>query len=576
MKKRWISLAALLVLLLVMMPTTAMAIGMGGMMFCPKCEALKFVKFIGYQSCDSNSHALVYKCMGCDTEIRGKVESHTGGGATCTTEGTCEACGDSYKDPNNHEDVTYEYVKISETQHEVTATCEGCGQTVSTYNEAHIELYPASCIAPARCERCMSYYGEMDPDGHVWASWGPYDENQHRRVCLIDEEHKEYADHTGGGATCTTAGTCEVVICETSYKDPDNHEGPFTYTYKTILDPDNQISATEHEVTVTCEGCGQTVSTDIEEHSLENHDGKAATCTEKGWDAYVACADCGYSTYQEIPELEHHFVVDAPVAPTCSKTGLTAGTHCDRCGEIGEAQEIVEKTEHTYDKGVVTKPTCCCEGYTTYTCKDCGFKLVTDKVKPLSHWYDLWKPTGNGKNSAPCKRPGCTYVKTTACVDWDFILVPAGAEKAEAFTICPVCGAMSDGGRLELVKTAVATPVTYWTPEGDLLVRCGTMENGETIMCVGFEFDARLVQCYGSTKFTVPAELLEGYRLMLLDEDGNETEVEVKVVGQKATFLVDYSADAQSRRTPVRMFHLVPLEPEVTEETTEAAETAGK
>ena len=562
MKKRWISLAALMLLLLLIPSVVMVAQG----------EEVCNHKWGPWRSVDEIYHDRI--CTECGEAAR---REHTGVGATCTKAGTCEVCGASYKDPDNHVGPsTPSYNKISDSQHEVTVTCEGCGKVSNTYNEAHIELYPANCVAEARCERCKSFYGDLAPDKHVWSGWGPYDENQHRRFCMNDETHVEFADHTGVGATCTKAGTCEVGLCNTSYKDPDNHEGPFTYTYKTILDPDNQISATEHEVTVTCEGCGHTVSTDIEKHSIVSHDAKAPTCTEKGWDAYVTCADCDYSTYQEIPELEHHFVVDPPVAPTCSETGLTAGTHCDRCGEIGEAQEIVEKTEHTYDKGVVTKPTCCYEGYTTYTCKDCGFKFVTDKVKPLSHWYDLWAPTGNGKNSAPCKRPGCTYVKTTACANWDFMLVPAGAEEAEAFTICPVCGAMSDGGRLELVKTAVATPVTYWTPEGDLLVRCGTMENGETIMCVGFEFDARLVQCYGSTKFTVPAELLEGYRLMLLDEEGNETEMEVKVVGQKATFLVDYSADAQSRRTPVRMFHLVPLEPEVIEETTEAAETASK
>lgn len=351
-------------------------------------------------------------------------------------------------------------------------------------------------------------------------------------------------------AFCLSVVLVGFVFCGTAKAhQKEECTGKYSYTY---------IDAEKH--TVECKECGYSTQ--------QYHIPKTPVkCTET-----VVCALCG----GEYGPLGHHFVADAPVAPTCSKTGLTAGTHCDRCGLIGTAQEIVEKTEHTYGKGVVTKPSCCYEGYTTYTCKDCGFKLVTDKVKPLSHWYDLWEPTGNGKNSAPCKRPGCTYVKTTDCANWDFMLVPAGAEKAEGFSICPVCGAMSDGGRLELVKTAVATPVTYWTPEGDLLVRCGTMENGETIMCVGFEFDARLVQCYGSTKFTVPAELLEGYRLMLLDEEGNETEVEVKVVGQKATFLVDYSADAQSRRTPVRMFHLVPLEPEVTEETTEAGETAGK
>ena len=39
-------------------------------------------------------------------------------------------------------------------------------------------------------------------------------------------------------------------------------------------------------------------------------------------------------------------------------------------------------------------------------------------------------------------------------------------------------------------------------------------------MCVAFEFDARLVGCTGWTEFTVPAELLEGYQLMLLDNEG--------------------------------------------------------
>lgn len=34
------------------------------------------------------------------------------------------------------------------------------------------------------------------------------------------------------------------------------------------------------------------------------------------------------------------------------------------------------------------------------------------------------------------------------------------------YTVCPVCGALSDGGCLELVKDAKPTPVTGWTPKG--------------------------------------------------------------------------------------------------------------
>ena len=278
---------------------------------------------------------------------------------------------------------------------------------------------------------------------------------------------------------------------------------------------------------------------------------KNATCTEA-----AVCGNCGehFGSF-----LDHEVVVDKAVAPTCTKAGLTEGKHCGRCGLVLTAQTEVPATDHLFDDGKVTSPTCAREGYTTYTCKVCGFQAVTDKVKNLSHWYAEWQPAGKGQNSAPCKRPGCTHTKTTACVDWDFMLVPAGADEAEAYTVCPVCGQLSDGGRLELVEEAKPTPITGWTPEGDMVLRYGQLENGETIICVSFEFDARLAQCTGLTKFTVPAELLEGYQLMLLDEEGGETELEVETKGQNATFTLDFSTLDQGRRIPVRMLHLVPV-----------------
>ncbi|MGM9604207.1 MAG: hypothetical protein ACI3XG_04010 [Faecousia sp.] len=237
------------------------------------------------------------------------------------------------------------------------------------------------------------------------------------------------------------------------------------------------------------------------------------------------------------------------------KATCTEAAVCGNCGSTFGAP-----LGHSYDEGVVTKPTCFSEGYTIYTCKVCGAKTVTDKVEKLSHWYDLWEPTGDGQNSAPCKRDGCTYIKTTACVDWDFKLVPSGADQAEEYSVCPVCGELNDGGRLELVEEAAVRPITGWTPEGDMVLRCGTLENGEKVICVGFEFDARLVSCTGLTEFTVPAELVEGYALMLLDDQGGETELEVETNASGAAFTLNFYGNAQGKRTPVRMIHLVPIE----------------
>ena len=275
-----------------------------------------------------------------------------------------------------------------------------------------------------------------------------------------------------------------------------------------------------------------------------------ATC-----EARAVCGDCG-SEYGA--PLGHKVVVDPAVAPTCTKTGLTEGKHCEVCKAVLTAQQTLPVV-HQFDNGVITRPTCSKEGYTTYTCTLCGYKEARNKVPTLSHWYDVWEPAGKGQNSAPCKREGCDHVKTTACANWDFKLVCDGAEKAEAFYICPVCGQMSDGGRLELVKDAKVKAISGGIPEGDLLLRVGEMENGEKVMCIGFEFDARLVYATGYTRFTVPAQLLEGCRLMLVDADGGETEVEVETVGEDASFTLSFHGDAQGIRKPVRMLHLVPI-----------------
>lgn len=288
-----------------------------------------------------------------------------------------------------------------------------------------------------------------------------------------------------------------------------------------------------------------------------------ATCT--------ACAVCGNCGEEYGAPLGHEIVIDKAVAPTCINTGLTEGKHCGRpgCGVVLVAQETLPRADHTYDEGKETKPTCASEGYITYTCSVCGDKLKIVTASALSHWYDEWEPAGAGMNSAPCKREGCEHVKTTACVDWSFKLIPAAdeeteqteeAKKAEEYTVCPVCGALSDGGRLELVEDAKPTPVTGWTPKGDMVLRFGELKNGEKLISVGFEYDAKLTQCTGLTKFTVPAKLLEGYQLMLLDAEGNETELELVTENGETTFELDFSAPSGVSRVPVRILHLVPAE----------------
>ena len=80
-------------------------------------------------------------------------------------------------------------------------------------------------------------------------------------------------------------------------------------------------------------------------HTLVEHDAKAATCTESGWEAYTACSECDYSTYTEIKPLGHDFI----------------NRVCRRC-QILKASEGLE-----FNAGNDTSKTCSVTGIGTCT-----------------------------------------------------------------------------------------------------------------------------------------------------------------------------------------------------------------
>jgi len=62
---------------------------------------------------------------------------------------------------------------------------------------------------------------------------------------------------------------------------------------------------------------------------------------------------CDYCQSLVVAAPGHREVTDAAVAPTCNASGLTEGKHCDRCGEVTLAQEVVP-AGHTAVNGVCT------------------------------------------------------------------------------------------------------------------------------------------------------------------------------------------------------------------------------
>ena len=117
-----------------------------------------------------------------------------------------------------------------------------------------------------------------------------------------------------------------------------------------------------------------------------------ATCTEAG-SRYCICSTCNKRKTETIPALGHNTVTDEAVAATCTATGLTEGSHCDRCGVVFVAQEETPVTEHPFGDWIITKdPTFTEEGAQEKVCSGCG-ETVSDALPILVGKVEKWNIT---------------------------------------------------------------------------------------------------------------------------------------------------------------------------------------
>ena len=137
----------------------------------------------------------------------------------------------------------------------------------------------------------------------------------------------------------------------------------------------------------------------------------APTCTAKGYTTHT-CA-CGNSYVDTYTDALGHAWDNGKVTkqPTEAETGVKTFT-CTRCGET--KTETIPKLahEHSY-KAVVTAPTCTEKGYTTHTCA-CGDSYVDTYTDALGHAWDNGKvtkqptETETGTKTFTCTRCGET------------------------------------------------------------------------------------------------------------------------------------------------------------------------
>ena len=145
---------------------------------------------------------------------------------------------------------------------------------------------------------------------------------------------------------------------------------------------------TEGTEKATCPDCGMEVTREIPALGHKWNSGgvtKGATCTEVGEKTYT-CTVCDATKKEPIPALNHNLVTDEAVAATCTKTGLTAGTHCDRDGcDYKTGREVIPALNHDWGEWTVTTPpTKDSEGVETRTCKRDTKHVETNVLPKLS------------------------------------------------------------------------------------------------------------------------------------------------------------------------------------------------
>ncbi len=138
----------------------------------------------------------------------------------------------------------------------------------------------------------------------------------------------------------------------------------------------------------------------------------APTCTDTGKTEGSHCSVCGETLVAQkvIDALGHTEVVDKAVAPTCTDPGKTEGKHCSVCKEVLVAQNVVDMRGHAYES-VVTAPTCTEKGYTTHTCSRCENTYTDTYTNATGHKYEsvVTAPT--------CTTGGYTTNTCSVCKD---------------------------------------------------------------------------------------------------------------------------------------------------------------
>ena len=177
--------------------------------------------------------------------------------------------------------------------------------------------------------------------------------------------------------------------------------------------------------------CGHDVVSDKEVHHFE--DQIIAPTYENGGYTIHTCTVCGYEDKDTYTEKLTH---------TYSEEWTATSTHHWRdCLDVGYEHLKIDEGRHDFEVEV-TPPSEEAGGYTTHTCKVCGYSYVDNQTPQIVRHYDDKWSSDETKHWHACLDAGCEDIKKDVGEhDFEVVVTPVSYE-ADGYTThtCKVCG----------------------------------------------------------------------------------------------------------------------------------------
>ena len=289
--------------------------------------------------------------------------------ATCTAGGMkehyfCNDC-ESYLEDDGMTVTTYEALQTPALNHDYVEQSDAVKETCTQPGKT----------ASQKCSRC----DDIIPGTTIPAAG-----------------HNYVTQNDAVEATCTQPGKTASQKCS---KCGDTLEGVSTpmVPHKSVDVAETPATCTKPGITAgsECAVCHKVLSgrkvIPATGHTLVQVEGKAATCVHKGCWAHQKCLECGQlfnklgepwsgTTEIEKDPTNHEKLENVEAkAPTCTETGLTAGSKCSACGVVLKKQEVIPALGHKLKYVARVEPTVEKAGNIEYWyCETCG-KYFLDK-----------------------------------------------------------------------------------------------------------------------------------------------------------------------------------------------------